>query len=108
AHVQRYADNRALLARRLPELGLASATVPDGAFYVWCDIGHLTEDSVAWCQGVLADTGVALTPGVDFDIAAGHRMMRMSFSGSTAEVDEGITRLTGSAWLSAEQAPLLP
>ncbi|MGB5937145.1 MAG: aminotransferase class I/II-fold pyridoxal phosphate-dependent enzyme, partial [Ornithinimicrobium sp.] len=42
AHVQRYADNRALLARRLPELGLASATVPDGAFYVWCDIGHLT------------------------------------------------------------------
>lgn len=99
-HVQRYADNRALLARRLPELGLASATIPDGAFYVWCDIAHLTDDSVTWCQEVLADTGVALTPGVDFDTATGHRMVRMSFSGTTAEVDEAVDRLAASAWLS--------
>ncbi|MGB5952486.1 MAG: aminotransferase class I/II-fold pyridoxal phosphate-dependent enzyme [Ornithinimicrobium sp.] len=103
-HVQRYADNRAQLARRLPELGLASATVPDGAFYVWCDISHLTCDSVTWCQQVLADTGVALTPGVDFDTAAGHQMVRMSFSGTTADLNEGIDRLAASAWLSPDRA----
>lgn len=107
-HVQRYAVNRALLARRLPELGLASATVPDGAFYLWCDISHLTEDSVTWCQQVLAETGVALTPGVDFDTARGRQMMRMSFSGTTAEVSEGIDRLAASAWLDPRRSWELP
>jgi len=99
-HVLRYAENRAVLAAALPDLGLSSALVPDGAFYVWADIGHLTENSVQWCQRVLADTGVALTPGVDFDINAGHRMVRFSFSGSTSEVSEAAGRLASSAWLS--------
>jgi len=98
-HVRRYADNRDLLRTRLPDIGLGSATTPAGAFYVWCDIAHLTDDSVRWCQDVLADTGVALTPGVDFDVVHGHRTMRMSFSGTTAHVGEAIDRLTTSAWL---------
>jgi len=100
AHVHRYAENRAVLAEGLPSLGLGPALVPDGAFYVWADIGHLTQDSVRWCQGVLADTGVALTPGVDFDVESGHRMVRFSFSASTAEVTEAVQRLATSAWLS--------
>ncbi len=99
SHVRRYADNRHLLRGRLPEIGLGSATTPAGAFYVWCDISHLTDDSVRWCQDVLADTGVALTPGVDFDVARGHQTMRMSFSGTTAHVGEAIDRLAASAWL---------
>ncbi len=98
-HVRRYADNRDLLLARLPELGLGSATAPDGAFYLWCDISHVTDDSVSWCQNVLADTGVALTPGVDFDTARGHQQMRMSFSGTTADVSEAVDRLAASAWL---------
>ena len=92
-HVARYARNRELLLRRLPELGITSFAPPDGAFYAWCDISHLTEDSQAWCAEVLAATGVALAPGVDFDQASGNRMMRLSFCGSTAELDEAIDRL---------------
>ncbi len=99
-HVRRYADNRALLIERLPGLGLGSAMAPDGAFYLWCDISHLTHDSVTWCQNVLAATGVALTPGVDFDTQRGHQMVRISFSGTRAEVDEALDRLAASAWLS--------
>jgi len=99
-HVRRYAENRDVLTAALPTLGLGPALVPDGAFYVWADIGHLTQDSVAWCQGVLAETGVALTPGVDFDVAAGHRTVRLSFSVSTEEVTEAVRRLSASAWLS--------
>ncbi len=98
-HIRRYADNRELLLARLPELGLGSAAPPDGAFYVWCDISHLTTDSVSWCQQVLADTGVALTPGVDFDTAHGHQQVRMSFSGTTAHVDEAMDRLAASPLL---------
>ncbi len=98
-HVQRYAVNRELLIARLPDIGIGSYAPPDGAFYAWCDIGHLTDDSVQWCTDVLAQTGVALTPGVDFDTVRGHRMMRLSFAGTTAEVSEAVDRLAASPLL---------
>lgn len=92
-HVARYARNRDLLLRRLPELGITSFAPPDGAFYAWCDVSHLTEDSQRWCADVLAATGVALAPGIDFDLVDGPRMMRLSFCGDTAELDEALDRL---------------
>ncbi len=93
AHVRRYAANRDILLERLPELGITSFAPPDGAFYAWCEIGHLTDDSQAWCADVLAATGVALAPGIDFDPTDGHRFMRLSFCGTSEEITEGIDRL---------------
>lgn len=98
-HRMRYAANRELLLRRLPEIGLHDYAPPDGAFYAWCDIGHLTQDSTAWCRALLDDCGVALTPGVDFDTVEGHRKVRLSFAGSTQDVDEALTRMTASPLL---------
>ncbi|MCA0251104.1 MAG: aminotransferase class I/II-fold pyridoxal phosphate-dependent enzyme [Actinobacteria bacterium] len=92
-HVARYAANRELLLRRLPELGITSFAPPDGAFYAYCDVSHLTDDTQRWCEEVLAATGVALAPGRDFDPVDGHRMMRLSFCGQTAELDEALDRL---------------
>lgn len=92
-HVRRYAANRDILLARLPELGITSFAPPDGAFYAWCDIGHLTNDSQRWCADVLATTGVALTPGIDFDPVEGHRFMRLSFCGTAEEIADGIDRL---------------
>lgn len=94
-HVARYATNRELLLRRLPELGITSFAPPDGAFYAYCDVGHLTGDSRQWCADILDATGVALAPGIDFDPVAGHRMIRLSFCGQTAELDEALDRLVG-------------
>lgn len=96
AHVARYAVNRDLLLRRLPELGITSFAPPDGAFYAYCDISHLTDDSLVWCAQMLERTGVALAPGVDFDPVNGHRYMRLSFCGSTEELDEAIDRLVAA------------
>lgn len=98
-HRERYAATRELLIARLPEVGLRHYAPPDGAFYAWCDVGHLTQDSVAWCRDLLADCGVALTPGVDFDTAHGHHMVRLSFAGSTAEVAEALDRMAASPLL---------
>lgn len=98
-HVARYARNRDLLLRRLPELGLTSFAPPDGAFYAYLHIGHLTDDSLTWCEEVLAATGVALAPGIDFDTAAGNRTARLSFCGQTEELDEALDRL--SAFLAS-------
>lgn len=98
-HIDTYRRNRALLLAALPSLGLASIAPPDGAFYIWADIAHLTNDSVTFCHDLLRDTGVATAPGVDFDPVHGHTHMRLSFAVSTPEVEEAIRRM--EAWFAA-------
>src|SRR3954447_2957932 len=98
-HVARYARNRALLLEGLPRLGIERLAPADGAFYVYADVGHLTDDSMAFCHRLLAETGIATAPGIDFDTEVGNRFVRMSFAGTPADVEEALDRLAG--WLSA-------
>lgn len=97
AHVATYAANRRLLTEALPALGIARFVPADGAFYVYADIGQLTDDSLAWCLELLDATGVALNTGLDFDPVHGGRFVRLSFAVSTAEVEQALTLLGG--WL---------
>ena len=92
-HVERYATNRALLLDGLPRLGIDRLAPADGAFYVYADIGHLTDDSHAWCLRLLDETGVATAPGIDFDTRRGNEFVRLSFAGSTEEISAGLDRL---------------
>ena len=54
---------------------------------MYADVGHLTDDSMAFAHRLLSETGVALAPGVDFDTAEGSRFVRMSFAGSREDVE---------------------
>ncbi|WP_067858744.1 pyridoxal phosphate-dependent aminotransferase [Nocardia shimofusensis] len=92
-HVRRYAANRRLLLDGLTALGITKLAPADGAFYAYADIGHLTEDSRAWCADVLAHTGVALAPGIDFDTVNGDRSVRFSFAGAQADIEQALLRL---------------
>jgi aspartate/methionine/tyrosine aminotransferase len=92
-HVAVYARNRQLLLDALPSLGLTAIAPPDGAFYIYANIAHLTNDSLAFCKRLLRETGVATAPGVDFDPVEGGHFIRMSFAVSTAEVEDAIERL---------------
>ncbi len=40
--------------------------LPGGAFYFFLDLRSITDDSLAWCERLLAGTGVALVPGEAF------------------------------------------
>ncbi len=97
ANVARYRANRDLLLNELPGAGLDRLAPADGAFYIYADVGHLTNDSPAFCQRMLHDTGVAATPGIDFDESLGHRFVRFSFAGSTEDMAEAARRL--KTWL---------
>ncbi|WP_425998877.1 aminotransferase class I/II-fold pyridoxal phosphate-dependent enzyme [Caulobacter sp. DWR1-3-2b1] len=101
-HVEVYRRNRQLLLDALPALGLANIAPPDGAFYIYADIGHLTDDSMAFCKQLLTDTGVATAPGIDFDPVDGHHFIRISFAVSTAEVEEALRRMV--PWFAARVA----
>lgn len=92
-----YAVNRAMLLNELPSLGLGKGPRPDGAFYSYIDVGHLTNDSVAFCRAMLNEAGVAATPGPDFDPDNGNRFIRLSYAGSQADCREAIRRL--KQWL---------
>ncbi|KGM34096.1 aminotransferase class I/II-fold pyridoxal phosphate-dependent enzyme [Inquilinus limosus] len=92
-NVARYARNRGLLLEALPRAGFDRLAPADGAFYLYAEIGHLTNDSVEFCRRMLAETGVAATPGVDFDPVRGHATMRFSFAGATEEMEEAAARL---------------
>ena len=98
-HIRTYARNRELLLAALPALGLRRIAPPDGAFYIYADIGHLTDDSMDFCMRLLLDTGVATAPGVDFDPVDGHRFMRFSFAVSTDRVEEALRRI--APWFAA-------
>ena len=93
ANVARYAANRALLLEELPKAGLGRFVAPDGAFYIYADIGDLTGDSEAFCRTLLEETGVAVTPGIDFDRRRGGGTIRISFAGDTAAIAEAVARL---------------
>jgi aspartate/methionine/tyrosine aminotransferase len=98
-HVATYRDNRAILLDALPRLGLSKIAPPDGAFYIYADVGHLTNDSMALAHQLLTDTGVATAPGVDFDPIDGHRHLRISFAVSTHEVQGAVARM--ERWFGA-------
>jgi len=96
ANVAHYAANRARMLDALPKAGFDRLAPVEGAFYVYADVSHLTNDSEAFCKAMLADAGVASAPGIDFDTARGRRYVRFSFAGSEDQVAEGIRRL--AAW----------
>lgn len=92
-NVARYAANRQVLLEGLGSVGLDHFASPDGAFYFYIDVSHLTDDSQALCQIWLDELGVACTPGIDFDPAAGHRYIRLSYSESTDDIAEATRRI---------------
>jgi aspartate/methionine/tyrosine aminotransferase len=99
----RYAENWRRLADGLCAAGVERETIvpADGAFYLYVDLSAYAEDTAELCRRLLAETGVAATPGVDFDAARGHRYARFSVAGDAATVDAAVAELT--AWLPAQR-----
>jgi len=92
-HVHRYADNRRMLIDGLHGLGFTRLAPADGAFYIYADVSHLTDDSERLCWDLLQTAGVATAPGRDFDPVLGHKYLRMSFAGSSQTLDGALTAL---------------
>src|SRR5690554_4674173 len=85
-------ERRAYMLQALPELGFNIPIEPEGAFYIYADASRFTDDSFAWCQEVLQETGVAITPGADFgDPTNSH--VRFAFTTELSRLREAVARL---------------
>jgi aspartate/methionine/tyrosine aminotransferase len=93
------ARRREFLARRdfllpaLRELGFHIPVTPDGAFYLYADCGRFTDDSHGFALRLLEETGVAITPGIDFGNHLPHRHVRFTYTNAIPQLAEGVERL---------------
>ncbi|MDF1873907.1 aminotransferase class I/II-fold pyridoxal phosphate-dependent enzyme [Vannielia sp.] len=90
-----YAANREAMLTGLPKAGITRFAPPDGAFYVYADVSEHTDSSLTFAQEMLEKTGVAVTPGLDFDPARGAKWLRLSYARSEADIAEGLRRFEG-------------
>ncbi len=93
-----YASNRKYLLKELPTAGFPSFSPPDGAFYLYCDISHLTNDSYQFARAMLKDIAVATTPGIDFDADRGRSFIRFCYANSHEKIVEAVQRI--KSWTS--------
>lgn len=96
ANLARYAKNREILLNELPGAGFDRLAPADGAFYLYADISRWSNDAKDFSRRILDETGIACTPGIDFDPIEGHRYLRFSFAGATQDMVEAARRL--KAW----------
>ena len=93
ANLKVYAENRNMMIEGLGRAGFPNFAPPDGAFYVYADVSDLTDDSLTLANRILEETGVAVTPGLDFDDERGGCSLRFSYARSTDDIREGLERL---------------
>ena len=74
-----YRRNRTVLQQALIDGGVSEISSPDGAFYLYANVSHLTDDAVQLCSRILEETGIAITPGADFDTKRGQNFIRLSY-----------------------------
>jgi aspartate/methionine/tyrosine aminotransferase len=100
ANIDRYRASRSHLLTALPAAGFTRLSPAEGAFYLYADIADRSNDSLEFCARMLRETGVAATPGLDFDHARGNRFVRFSYCGPEADMREAAERL--KAWHQKE------
>ncbi len=86
-------QRREYLLSALPPLGFNIPVQPDGAFYIYADASRFTDDSLSFCSRVLNETGVAITPGVDFGDFEANTHVRFAFTTRLERLQEAVERL---------------
>ncbi|MBE0404876.1 aminotransferase class I/II-fold pyridoxal phosphate-dependent enzyme [Halomonas citrativorans] len=88
------AERRQVLLDGLATLGLAPDLPPQGAFYLWLDISRYSRDSQVFCERLLEEENVAITPGIDFAVRGGEHHVRIAFTNDVARLEEAVARIT--------------
>jgi aspartate/methionine/tyrosine aminotransferase len=82
-----------LVLAGLQKCGLQVPVHPDGAFYVYIDVSPTGLSAMTFCERVLQEVHVALTPGNDFGEFQGDQYVRLCFASAESELEEGLHRL---------------
>ncbi|HEX5037004.1 MAG TPA: pyridoxal phosphate-dependent aminotransferase [bacterium] len=89
---QIFDERRKVMLEGVEKLGFKVAVRPTGAFYVFANVKHLTNDSHAFALDLLEQTDVGVTPGIDFG-SGGEGYLRFSYATSVEKIREGLERI---------------
>lgn len=87
-------QRRQVLLEGLAQLGLAPDLPPQGAFYLWLDISRYSRDSQDFCERLLREENVAITPGIDFAVQGGEHHVRIAFTNDVDRLEDAVVRIT--------------
>ena len=87
-----YDERRQYMVKRLKELGLGITVEPTGAFYVFANAKHISNDSYKLAFDILEEAHVGVTPGIDFG-SNGEGYLRFSYANSMENITEGLNRI---------------
>jgi len=93
SYVVAYSKNRDTLMRELPKANITDFAPADGAFYIYANISHLSDNSEEFCSKMLSEAKVSTTPGVDFDLTRGQTSIRICYADSEQNIIEACNRL---------------
>ena len=88
-----FAKRRDYLLPALRDLGMSVPVTPEGAFYIYAGIDHLTDDSYQWCLDLLEQEGVAATPGLDFGVEGARKTVRFAYATDLAKLEQAVERI---------------
>jgi aspartate/methionine/tyrosine aminotransferase len=87
-----YNRRRRYMIERIKGLGLGITVEPTGAFYVFANAKHISEDSYALAFDILEKAHVGVAPGIDFG-RHGEGYLRFSYATSMENIEKGMDRL---------------
>ena len=91
--VKVYHSTRNKVLKILTNIPLIKFSEPQGSFYFYIDIQNTKLDSFEFVNKLMLETGVVLTPGIDFDKKFGSKTVRLSFSSKQDLVVEAVERI---------------
>lgn len=100
-----FAERRQLVLSALADIGLPVPARPDGAFYVYFDVGPTGLDAWTFCQRALHEAHLAMTPGKDFGPCTAERHVRLSCATDTAALQQAMVRLADFVTRLRRSAP---
>lgn len=87
-----YNERRMYMIGRLKKMGFSLPVEPKGAFYVFVNAKHISDDSYDLSFEILEKAGVGVTPGIDFG-RNGEGYLRFSYANSIENIAEGLDRI---------------
>lgn len=88
-----FQQRRDYLLPALQQLGFGIPIVPQGAFYIYASCERFTQNSMAFCEQLLEEAGVAITPGIDFGAYRATTHVRFAYTTSITKLQEGVERI---------------
>ncbi len=89
-----FEKRRDTLITAMKKAGFKIKVIPQGAFYLYWDVSDFTSDSQTFCSELLKETGVAITPGIDFGNYLANSHVRIAYTSDEQQLKLAVSKIS--------------